>query len=83
MLRQAHTFPISPGAINLRSVDGSPLEIRGYTRFTLAIGDKPLPVEALVLPILDPDQVLLDNSFGGFKAILDCYSQTKSSIKVA
>ena len=61
-LRQKCIFPIPPGAISLRSADGSPLQILGYVRFTLKLGNKSLPVEALVLPHLGPDVMILDNS---------------------
>ena len=61
-LRQKRIFPVPPGAILLRSADGSPLKILGCVRFTLKLGNKSLPVEALVLPHLGPDVMLLDNS---------------------
>ena len=61
-LRQKRIFSVPPGAISLRSADGSPLKILGYVRFTLKLGSKSLPVEALVLPHLGPDVMLLDNS---------------------
>ena len=71
-LRQKCIFPIPPGAISLRSADGSPLQILGYIRFTLKLGNKSLPVEALVLPHLGPDVMLLDNSImKSFGAKLD------------
>ena len=65
-LRQKRIFPVPPGAISLRSADGSPLKILGYVRFTLKLGNKSLPVEALVLPHLGPDVILLDNSIMKF-----------------
>ena len=71
-LRQKCIFPIPPGAISLRSADGSPLQILGYVRFTLKLGNKSLPVEALVLPHLGPGVMLLDNSImKSFGAKLD------------
>ena len=71
-LRQKCIFPIPPGAISLRSADGSPLQILGYIRFTLKLGNKSSPVEALVLPHLGPDVMLLDNSImKSFGAKLD------------
>ena len=51
-----------PGAISLRNTDGSPLEILGYDRFVLTLGNKSLQVEALVLLQLGPDAMLIDNS---------------------
>ena len=67
-LRQKRIFPVPPGAFSLLSADGSPLEILGCVRFTLKLGNKSLPVEALLLPHLWPDVMLTDNiimkSFG-------------------
>ena len=64
--------PVPPGAIQLNSADGSALEILGYIRFNLTLGDITLPVEALVLPNLGPDKMLLDNSImNAFGAVLD------------
>ena len=78
-LRQKCIFPIPPGAISLRSADGSPLQILGYVRCTLKLGNKSLPVEALVLPHLGPDVMLLDNSImKSFGAKLDWSSECLS-----
>jgi len=64
--------PVPPGAIQLNSADGSALEILGYIRFNLTLGDITLPVKALVLPNLGPDKMLLDNSImNAFGAVLD------------
>ena len=71
-LRQKCIFLVPPGAISPRSADGSPLKIVGCVRFTLKLGNKSLPVEALVLPHLGPDVMLLDNSImNSFGAILN------------
>ena len=71
-LRQKHIFPVPPGAISLRSADCSPLEILGCVRFTLKLGNTSLPVEALLLPHLGPDVMLIDNSImKSFGAKLD------------
>ena len=78
-LRQKCIFPIPPGAISLRSADGSPLQILGYIRFTLKLGNKSLPVEALVLPHLGPDIMLFDNSImKSFGAKLDWLTECLS-----
>ena len=78
-LRQKCIFPIPPGAISLRSADGSPLQILGYIRFTLKLGNKSLPVEGLVLPHLGPDIILLDNSImKSFGAKLDWLTECLS-----
>ena len=71
-LKNTVILPVPPGAINLRSADGSPLKLKGYARFDLTLGEITLPVEALVLPSLGPDKMLLDNSImGAFGAVLD------------
>lgn len=71
-LKNTEILPVPPGAINLRSADGSPLKLKGYARFELTLGEITLPVEALVLPSLGPDKMLLDNSImGAFGAVLD------------
>ena len=52
-LRNKRIFPILPGAISLHSADGAPLEVLGCIRFTLKLGNKSLPVKALVLQQYD------------------------------
>ena len=61
-LRHNRVFPIPRGAISLRSADGKPLKILACIRFALKLGNKSLPVEALVLPHLVLDAMLIDNS---------------------
>ena len=78
-LRQKHIFPFPSGAISLRSADGSPLKILVYVLFTLKLGNKSLPVEALVLPHLGPDVMLLDSSImKSFGAKLDWMTECLS-----
>ena len=68
-LKNTEMLAVPPKAINLRSADGSQLEILGYICFNLTLGDITLPVEALVLRNLGPDKMLLDNSkMGAFGA---------------
>ena len=70
---------VPPNAINFRSADGSQLEILRYIRFMLTLGDITLPVEALVLPNLGPDKMLLDNSImGAFGASLNWHTEELS-----
>ena len=65
-------IPLPPGAMSLCSADGTPLKILGYIRLALKLDSKYLPVEALVLPHLGPDAMLLDNSImKAFGAKLD------------
>ena len=71
-LRHNRVFPIPSGAISVRSADGTPLKILRHIRFALKLGNKYLPVEALVLPHLGPDAMLIDNSImKAFGAKLD------------
>ena len=60
-LRHSRIFPIPPSAISLHSADET-LKSLGCIRFTLKLGNKYFPVEALVLPHLGPDAMLIDNS---------------------
>ena len=68
-LRHNRVFPIPPGALSLRSADGTPLKCLEYICFALKLGNKYFPVEALVVPLLGPDAMLINNSimkaFGG------------------
>ena len=69
--------PVPPEAINLRSADGSVLEVLGCIRFDLTLGRTTLPIEALVLPHLGPDKVSSENSImGAFGAVLDWSAET-------
>ena len=71
-LRYSRVLPIPPGALLLRSADGSPLKMLGCIRFANNLGNKSLPVEDLVLPHLGPDAMLIDNSITkAFVAKLD------------
>ena len=55
-------LPIPAGVISFRGAGGSPLKILGYIRYVLTLGNKSLPVEALILPHLSPYSILIDNS---------------------
>ena len=71
-LRHKRIFPIPPGIFSLYSADGSPLEIMGCVRFTLKLGNKSLPVKALILLYLGSDVMMVDNSImKSFGAKLD------------
>ena len=71
-LRNKRISYIPPGAISLHSADETPLEILGCIRFTLKLGNKSLPLEAVVLPHLEPDAMLIDNNImKSFRTKLD------------
>ena len=78
-LRHHRISPILPNAILLHSADGTRLEILGCIGFTLKLDNKSLPVEALVLPHLGPDAMLIDNSIiKAFRAKLDWAAESLS-----
>ena len=81
-MKDTQIFAVPPGAIKLSSADGSPLKILGYVRFQLSLGDITLPVEALVLPSLGPDIMLLDTIMGAFGGVLD-WSTEQLSFKTS
>ena len=55
-----HATP--PAVLTLEAVNGSVMEILGFIRFDLQLGDVTRRVEALVISSLRPDDILLDNS---------------------
>ena len=74
---------VPPKAINLRSADGSQLEILGYIRLMRTLGDIILPVDALVSPKLKPDKMLLDNSTRrvGMRSVTDAFEWSNSYLR--
>ena len=78
-LRNKRIVPIPPGAVLLHSIDGTPLEVLGYIRLALKLGNKSLIVEALVIPRLGPDAMLIGNSImKSFRAKLDLAAELLS-----
>ena len=68
----AHLEPIPSSSMNLSGPDGSPMQILGFISFTVRLGTISRRVDALVVPCLGPDQILLDNDvMSGFGAVLD------------
>ena len=68
--------PVSPTAVALRAANGSPLNVLAFVVFSLTLGTIPHDVEALVVPSLGPDSILLDNSaMSLFGAVLDWENQ--------
>ena len=64
--------PVSPSAVALRAVNGSPLDILGFVIFSLTLRTIAHDVEALVVPSLGPDSRLVDNNvMPKFGAVLD------------
>ena len=53
--------PVPPTAVALRAANGSPLNVLGFVVFSLTLGTITHDVEALVVPSLGPDSILLDN----------------------
>ena len=56
------THAIPPAVLTLKAANGSLMDILGFTRFDLQLGDVTRPVEALTIPSLRPEYTLLDNS---------------------
>lgn len=65
--------PVPPSSrMQLRTANGGPLNVLGFISFTVKLGDVSRRVEALVVPSLGPDQILLDNDvMSRFGAVLD------------
>ena len=58
--------------MSLSAANGSSLEILGFINLSLTVGDITRRIDALVIPSLGPDQILLDNDvMSRFEAILD------------
>ena len=61
-LRSVTIQPVSPTTVALRAANSSPLNVLGFVVFSLTLGTITHDVEALVVPSLGPDSILLDNS---------------------
>ena len=62
VMKNEHIHPIPHAAITLKAANGSSMELKGFIRFDLELGDVNRSVEALVISSLCPDDILLDNS---------------------
>ena len=54
--------PVPPDVLSLRAANGSPITILGFMTFELTLGDQTRKVDAVLVPTLGPDYVILDNS---------------------
>ena len=80
-LRAITIQPVPHAAVALRAANGSPLNIRGFVIFSLTLGTITHDVEALVVPSLGPDSLLLDNNvMSTVGAVLDWENQTLSFV---
>ena len=61
-LRSVIIQSVPPTTVALRAANGSPLNVLGFVDFSLTLGTITYDVEALVVPSLGPDSILLDNS---------------------
>ena len=61
-LRSVTIQPVPPTAVALRAANGSSLNVLGLVVFSLTLGTTTHDAEALVVPSLGPDSILLDNS---------------------
>ena len=60
VLKNEPIHPIPPAVVTLKA-NGSLIEILGFIRFDLQLGDVARPVEALVISSVRPGDILLDN----------------------
>ena len=78
-LRSVTIQPVPPTAVAFRAANGSSLNVLGFVVFSLTLGTITHDVEALVVPSLGPDSILLDNSVMSiFGAVLDWENQVSS-----
>ena len=78
-LRSVTTQPVPPTAVALRVANGASLNVLGFIVFSLALGTITHDVQALVVPSLGPDSILLDNSVMSiFGAVFDWENQVLS-----
>ena len=71
-LRSVTIQPVPTTAVGLRAANGSPVNVLGFVVFSLTLGTIAHDVEALVVPSLGLDSILLDNSVMSiFGAVLD------------
>ena len=75
-LRSVTIQPVPPTAVALQAANGSSLNVLGFVVFSLTLGTITHDVEALVVPSLSPDSIILDNSVMSiFGAVLDWENQ--------
>ena len=75
-LCKARVEAVPPSCMSLSAANGSSLEILGFIELSLTLGDITCRIDALVIPSLGPDQILLDNYvMSRFGAILDWKNQ--------
>ena len=75
-LHKAQIEPVPPSCMSLSAANGSPLEITGFISLSVTLGDITRRIDALVIPSLGPDQILLDNDvMSRFGAVLDWENQ--------
>ena len=78
-LRSLTIQPVPPTAVALRAATGSWLNVLGFVVFSLTLSTITHDVEALVVPSLRPDSILLDNIVMSiFGAVLDWENQVLS-----
>ena len=78
-LRSVTIQPVPPTAVGLRAANGSPVNVLGFVVFSLTLGTIAHDVEALVVPSLGLDSILLENGvMSVFGAVLDWENQILS-----
>ena len=73
---KARVETVPPSCMSLSAANGSSLEILGFIKLSLTLGDITRRIDALVIPSFGPDQILLDNDvMSRFRAVLDRKNQ--------
>ena len=76
ILKNEPIHVIPPAVLTLKAANVSVMEMLGFIRFNLQLGDVTRPVKALIILSLRPDDILLDNSVMSlFSAKLDWKNQ--------
>ena len=79
VLRNRKIHKVPQDAVQLRSANGSRMQILGFVSFDLTLGSHTRRVECFVTPSLGPDGVLLNNELLAlFEGVLDWQAQTLS-----
>ena len=78
-MRSVTSQPVPPSAVALLAANGSPLDVLGFVFISLTLCTITHDVQALVVPSLGPDSILLDNNaMSNAGAVLDWEHQTMS-----
>lgn len=74
-------YPVPESPVKLAAANGSRMEILGFIRFDLQLGDVTRTVDALVISALGPDCILLDMLYQSVCARSFCHRLVKHRCK--